>query len=369
VKPIIGPFAKLRLGDFLRRGLNSKAEKFDGAAAFARSSGVRHLVPLISKFSASRPLRLIIGVDLYGTSVEALELILGAAGQHAAPRVFHNPAATFHPKIYKFQYRDRWEVYCGSGNLTNGGLFENYEAGVAFTLSRSDPTEIAIADELEVEFERWSDGASGASKALTTSLIMDLRNEGLVLRESALKRVTSAARRAAGAPKKRTRSIFSSIPIPPSPNLPVSVPSAQTKVTAFVMTIEPSDAAPTKNRSPEFFIPKLARDLRPNFWGWPQLYVQNGNAMNRYNTPLRFRGQNEPSTLFGYANRSEFRLRNSRIKAAAAVGDILRIRHDESNPGLPYEVDVIAQGTQQHARELRRCVHRATASTRLYGYY
>ena len=44
--------------------------------------------------------------------------------------VFHNPLPhTFHPKLYLFKSDDHAEMVMGSGNLTEGGLYTNYEAG------------------------------------------------------------------------------------------------------------------------------------------------------------------------------------------------------------------------------------------------
>jgi HKD family nuclease len=36
----------------------------------------------------------------------------------------------FHPKVYFFDLGERAEVFLGSANLTNGGLFKNIECGV-----------------------------------------------------------------------------------------------------------------------------------------------------------------------------------------------------------------------------------------------
>jgi HKD family nuclease len=366
---IASPFDKKRLGDFLLSGLKSEAIRFDAASAFARLSGVNYVAGPLEAFSKTRPTRLIVGVDLLGTSVEALEELLRCSGKKAETFVFHNPATTFHPKVFRFEYSDRWEVYCGSGNLTRGGLFENYEMGAVLSLRRADPLDRAINDHIEEEFRRWSDLTTSTVERLSKALIRQLANDKLILRERALKRVVGVIRRAAGQPKGARHSPFGTATTPSAPALPVASSRQTRAFTTFVMTLEPADAAPTPGRSPEFFIPKRARDMRPKFWGWPQLYVAKGAAMNRYNTPFRFRGANEPSTLFGYADRAEFRLRNTHMRAAANVGDILRIRHDEANPHSPYHVDILAKGTRAHAIEFGRCTERATASPRRYGYY
>lgn len=369
MKLIACPFDKVRLGDFLVDGLKSKASRFDAASAFARLSGVSYIAEPLATFSKTRQSKLIIGIDLLGTTVEALEELLRCAGGKCEVFVFHNPKTTFHPKVFRFEFSDRWEVYCGSGNLTKGGLFENYEMGFVVSLSKSDKQDCALNGLIEREFHRWSDLASPAVERLSQGLIKQLLADKLILRERTLGRVRLAAQRAAGQIRGQRKSPFGIATTPNAPALPAKSAQSSERATTFVMTLGVSDARKLKGRSPEFFIPKRARDLRPQFWGWPSLYVKKGNAMNRYNTPFRFNGKAEPSTMFGYANRSEFRLRNTRMRAAAHVGDILRIRHDESNPSKPYDVEIISKGTAEHARALKRCTHRATASGKVYGYY
>jgi len=127
MKLILSPDDNFRLGDFLVKGLESDALSFRGLSAFARKSGIAYLSTGISDFSSTRPFQLTVGVDLQGTSIEALEMLLNAASANAEILLFHNPGTpTFHPKLFRFEYDEVTEVYVGSGNLTRGGLFTNY---------------------------------------------------------------------------------------------------------------------------------------------------------------------------------------------------------------------------------------------------
>lgn len=377
MKLIASPYDTYRLGDFLLEGLKSDALSFCGASAFARRSGIAYLAPAIKAYSADRPLHLIIGIDLNGTSVEALELLLESAGEQARIFIFHNPAsATFHPKLYRFEYADRWEVYGGSGNLTKGGLFGNYEIGFTAILAKGDAEDETLNDRLSEELAGWSDLGSTTVRLLSKTLIKALRDRKLILREKAIRSLKAITRKAIGKGKTDGAPPFSAKAVPAAPNLPGVVPAGPgaaagttSVMITFVMTLQPADAAPTPGRSPEFFIPKRARDLRPDFWGWPDRFVEEGKAINRYNVPFRFRGQDELVTIFAYRDRAEFRVRNGRLRAAANVGDIFRVRHDETSPDAVYEAEVVAQGTPEHASELARCTIKANSSPRLYGYY
>jgi HKD family nuclease len=366
MKFIAHPYDNHRLGDFLLEGLGSPAAAFTGASAFAQRSGVSYLSSAIRTFSETRPFQLTVGVDLTGTSVEALEMLLESRGAQARLFVLHNSAATFHPKIFRFDRGDRWEVYSGSGNLTRGGLFGNYEAGFVAGLDKNSDEDVQLNDRLDAEFERWSDTTSAVVRELTPALIRQLADCKLALRERTQSRVRAAARREAGT--AAGNSPFGTLAVSPPPSAPTSGGPPPIATTTFVMTLQHADTR-RPGSSPEIFIPKKARDVRPDFWGWPGRFVQQGTAMNRYNMPFRFRDRPEPSTMFAYTDRTEFRLRNLAMCSAARIGDIFRIRHDEARPDSVYEVDIIRAGTAEHARERMRCTIHATGSPRMYGYY
>ena len=83
--------------------------------------------PLLSRVRSGTRLGLTVGIDLGGTSQEALEEL---ERWECATFVFHNAIsrATFHPKIYLFQGDTSATLFVGSNNLTDGGFYTNYEA-------------------------------------------------------------------------------------------------------------------------------------------------------------------------------------------------------------------------------------------------
>ena len=68
----------------------------------------------------------------------------------------------------------------GSGNLTEGGLFTNYEAGLRILLDLSDARQAAILQSMERVFSNWSDPASGTARILDDTLLNRLATLNLV---------------------------------------------------------------------------------------------------------------------------------------------------------------------------------------------
>ena len=97
--------------------------------AWAKHSGLRRLrIALKAARERGVTIEVIVGVDEGGATLEGLEALLELT-DHAY--VFHNPRSpkrTFHPKIYMFESSGDDSVIVGSGNLTLGGLYSNYEA-------------------------------------------------------------------------------------------------------------------------------------------------------------------------------------------------------------------------------------------------
>jgi HKD family nuclease len=86
----------------------------------------RFKTPLRELHEAGAKIRLVIGVDMGGTSKEVLREL---ASWPCEVFVFKNkrPGITFHPKIYLVERHNSAELFVGSNNLTDGGLFRNYE--------------------------------------------------------------------------------------------------------------------------------------------------------------------------------------------------------------------------------------------------
>lgn len=119
------------------------ASEWKGMFAFASRSGVDTLIfdPVVQEFLEAGNLSLVVGIDSI-TNRATLERLRELATENARleVRVFWNRSAgLFHPKVSHFRYHDgRQALIVGSGNLTPGGLRENYEG---FSVVRAMPRE------------------------------------------------------------------------------------------------------------------------------------------------------------------------------------------------------------------------------------
>ena len=120
------------------------AESCMGPFAFASRAGVDSLLedPEIQRFLEHSTMELLVGIDAV-TNRHALERLqeLERQHEHLTVQVFRNPTdALFHPKVARFDYPDgRRLMIVGSGNLTPGGLRQNFEA---FSVTRAAAGEV-----------------------------------------------------------------------------------------------------------------------------------------------------------------------------------------------------------------------------------
>lgn len=174
-----------------------------------------HLKPLISSFSSTRPFELIVGVDLQGTTVEALTMLKDSLQHHGRVFIFHNNgSSTFHPKLFCFRYDEKADLYVGSGNFTAGGLFTNHEAGLALSLGKSE-AEAGLLAQIDDALDHWSVKAGASARPLDQPLIDELVNRGLVVTEAKARANTASSRTstpALGAPPFGTLSVPSAPP-------------------------------------------------------------------------------------------------------------------------------------------------------------
>lgn len=119
------------------------AASCEGLFAFASRAGVDSLIgdQEIQDYLGRSTMALLVGIDAV-TDRRTLERLQELELQHErlSVRVFRNPVdALFHPKVARFDYPDgRRSLIVGSGNLTPGGLRQNFEA---FSVMRSGPNE------------------------------------------------------------------------------------------------------------------------------------------------------------------------------------------------------------------------------------
>ena len=381
-----------RLGDYLKANLSTSGPwtQFRAAVAFTKHSGTKHIAPSLSAFAKVNPVEIIVGIDHRGTSLEGLSDLVEAVGSRGRLIVFHNRLPfTFHPKIYLFKSATAAEAILGSGNLTEGGLFTNYEAAFRLSFDLTDPIEKAGLQSIETVLNAWADPARGTAHILDENLLNRLVALGLVPKESlvAPEMRDAMAPQAIGAggveDEVKTEHLFAARPESRAPTTPSAtsaeeVSKSRTGTTGFVMTLQRTDVGVgqtttgTARRSPEIFIPLSARDANPDFWQWPDAFISDQSKPGKFDRPnvrMRLGGQIISVNLMTWPDKHDFRLRSEALRSAGNIGDIMRLERVDAGSNFEYYVEIIPKGTTQFSLYEALCTVPVRNSKKHYGYY
>ena len=125
------------MGEIIKDLLSSQNPFYDKVwlvSAFANAKAIERIAPnILESKTRGASINVIVGFDVKSTSAEALKRI-NSLGVNSI--LVHNALGghTFHPKIYLFEATNQEaEVFIGSNNLTDGGLYTNYEASARVT--------------------------------------------------------------------------------------------------------------------------------------------------------------------------------------------------------------------------------------------
>jgi hypothetical protein len=121
------------------------AKRGGGIYAWANTAGIRTLIsdPIFIEFLKDANFRLYVGLDSI-TDVAAIDALDSLASQYwrLDVRAFLNPGSgLFHPKLSWFESNEQLTLVIGSGNLTMGGLKNNWEA---FTVTKLTGDQAAL---------------------------------------------------------------------------------------------------------------------------------------------------------------------------------------------------------------------------------
>jgi len=173
---------------------------------------------LLAQVGNGAELRLVVGIDLGGTSREVLEEFLR---WNTNTLVFHNPLsrATFHPKVYLLEQEAGAVLFIGSNNFTDGGFYTNYEMAARFDfVFPQDNEEYANA---LIPLQRFLNPNGGTVRALDRNLIDTLVARGELPTEAEARRQTGRrARGQAGRIGTIPPNPFSGVGVPLPPLLP-----------------------------------------------------------------------------------------------------------------------------------------------------
>ena len=391
---IAQPHGDLRLGDFLNQHLQDPEwTAFKAAVAFVKYSGARQIEQNLAGFSRRGEIKLAVGVDCLGTSAEGLTALMNAVGDRGEIWIFHNETeATFHPKLYSFSGATRADVIVGSGNLTAGGLFTNYEASLALRLEFANAADLALFRQMESLMDRWTSPAEGTALRLDAELLERLAVGRYIVNEAqqaedAEEGGLRANRRVVRA---REEALFRRVAVPAAPPAaararagrrippPVVLPGVRAASAGFVMTLQQTDAGygqttrGTTRRSPEIFVPLAARNFAPEFWGWQDQFVEDParpGKWDRHGVRVRIGAEIVPVNMMTWPIKHDFRLRSERLRSAGAVGDILRIEKVEGVADYEYIAEVVPQASSEYAYYDRLCDQAVRNSDKRWGYY
>jgi len=316
------------------------------------------------------------------------------------------PGTIFHPKVYVLRWRDRAEIVVGSSNLTDGGMYRNYEASTLTTFEF--PGDLAAYDQATAELERLIKPTGTTASELTPEYLNWLTSLAEIPSEAQARRTRGEA--TPKRPPAATERRFGFEAVAPAPRLPaelqqlllqarehrettyrrdllgarraarkfptsaalVSIPekptlSAQLDPTAFYMTLAVSRSAKNPTIPGEQRIPLAARDMAEDFWGWPDNYVRTVNPRlgaeatveriyHTWYSSWRVWSTDDPTTvttstvrLYLYENSSDFRFyAGPLVHLGAQADDIVRIRRIDELDAV-FECVLARKGTREHA--------------------
>lgn len=183
---ILQPWSGRTIGDTLQlalRGDFGAFARFDAAIAFVKRSGVQHIASDLRDFvSRQGRVRLVVGIDQNGTSIEGLSDLVAAVGGQGEIWIVHSSDAyvTFHPKLYLFKGEDKALLLVGSGNLTQGGLYANDEAATVQVLDLRAPEDLQLLEQIEAALNRWCETEHNTAHRLDTAFLQALVDNGYV---------------------------------------------------------------------------------------------------------------------------------------------------------------------------------------------
>jgi hypothetical protein len=328
------------------------------------------------------------GVDCQGSSFEGLSALLNATRQRGAVWVFHNEnPSTFHPKVYLFKSPAWADVVVGSGNLTAGGLFTNYEASLALSLDLADGRDCSLLESVEQMLDLWNDPTNGTARVLDEDLLQELlRFRYVVLEAQEPAEADPDAPATAQSRLTRQEGLFARVGVQAPPSVPrpgrTLVPTlpatARRLVQGFVMTLQQTDAGygqtsrGTSRRSPEVFIPLAARDYSPEFWGWQNLFAEDRDRRGKWDrrgVRVRIGTQVAEVNMMTWPVKHDFRLRSEALRSAGSVGDILRLERVKDTVDYDYYAEIVPQARSEYGYYLDLCTETVRNSDKRWGYY
>lgn len=326
-------------------------DRFRFLVAYVRWSGLHLIDHTLQAFASRARVDGIVGIDLGGTTIEAMTYLSELPGARIRILRSGTPEVAFHPKVYIFDGEDGWVAVVGSANSTAGGLFNNAE--VCVMLESEARNEDNPLEDLWVRYDTPEPPLKRDHVQLVTD---DLLEEIAPLLDRYTTPPPDRARTRGSAPPPVERA-----EVPPSAGRPPERPSPQGPG-----TVETTDTTPAGG--PDVLYMEIferetgggtqiqfPKRVISEFFGspgasitWLMLKTPDGVETVRiqkflnstYRIPLRFLAE----------------------VARPAVVRVERVGDDE------YDVEAKSHGTRGYTSWHRRCTDQTRAGSRKYGF-
>lgn len=365
---------------------------------------------------AGASVRFVLGIDLGGTSLEALAEVL-SWGIDCRIVNHRFPGHTFHPKLYMLEWEEHAAVIIGSNNITEGGFFNNYEGAAHITYAL--PNDAEEFNGACNELRRFLDPDGPVVKVLTSELLKELVDRGEVPTEEEARKSRSASGKSKSKAGAKKGPLFGAEDFAPPPPLPADLlerlikdvrrrrsttKKAAKKSTKQVATKKKATTKPIDDtvsdavRPAAFYmtlptlqgdnipgegrIPLEAVELAKEFWGWPDEYSKEvsprqGQDRVYWNWRPKWRiwDVSKPGDIttkevrmYMYENSSDFRFYvRPLVNAGADLGDVVRLRR-VAESDAEFECVLARQGTPEFREWIKSCTQPVRNSTRKFGY-
>jgi len=376
---------------------------------------MRFKTQLLKLAQESCQIRIVLGVDMGGTSKEVLSEV---ATWPVEVIILKNRIVghTVHPKLYVIEWNQRAIIFAGSNNMTEGGFYRNYEltSQVDFAL----PEDVTAYEEACNQLTRFLEPVGDTAHSLDGTYLAALLDRKDIpsdaeVNERRRKQFAGTGQQSLGT------SPFGAEKMPAAPPLPAELLAlletravrkkksrkpidTQTSVTESnasaieAVDITTVDLEPGIQLTPMSFymelpktqgnipgeprIPMGALNMAKDFWGWPDKYQQiigprstKSTIYYHYypvwtikNVSAGHTETTQSVRLYVYPARSEFRFyARPIINQGATAGDIVCITKTGDDA---YDCTLARQGTEEHTLWSTYCTHSAPGKDRHYGY-
>jgi len=352
--------------------------------------------------------RLVFGIDMGGTSQEVLKEVISWRTDNRVVK-HRRPGFTFHPKLYLVEWQDKSEILIGSNNVTEGGLFRNYESSARIIYD--SPDDDILYETAQQELNRFLDPIGDTTYIITDDFLNNLIEQGIIPSEAEARKNRNDSVTRPSRERQTGEPLFGVEDIEFPPPLPANIleglvqtvrrrraqrrTAQQEPQVESEPQISPTDDAitPTSfymtlsklqgdNIPGEARIPLEALELAQEFWGWQEEYERVGNPRGGqgrvyWNWRPHWRITDvehlentvvQEVRMYFYENSSDFRFyARPLVNAGADLGDIVRITRIAEDD-VEFECVLARQGTPEYEEWINFCVNEVRNSSRRFGY-